>query len=163
MERDAAIQLVNSWNQLPNQPEAGRAYHRLTQALVTVLPSDITAGGAALVENVPTVLALNATNVFTVIVDPQSGDKANVTVRRFPLAAERMRVDLVDNIAGELPNDVVGAHLRDWTFTWVSGEVLNFGSVVKVYNGWSDAPQSAERFARALAAALGWEMPSDER
>jgi hypothetical protein len=161
MERDAALELVNRWHDLPNKPEDGRAYQRLAYTATNVLPSDITAGGAALVEDVPTVLALNASSVFALSANPtDDGKDAAVTVRRFPLAGARVVVELLDDMAGELPGDGgVGAHLRQWTFRWDTGEVLSFDTVVKVYNGWSDRPEASELFARALAGAVGWGLP----
>jgi len=35
--------------------------------------------------------------------------------------------------------------------------------VVKLYDQWSDAPTSGERFARALAAELGWHLHDNDR
>jgi len=163
MDRDAAIQLVNDWHKLPNTSEVPKAYERLGRALWTLLPDDIRATGTALVDDVPTVLALNEASVFVVNIDPGNGDDARVRLRRLPVVPDAMTVTLVDDRAGNLSDSAVGAHLREWTFHWDNGEKLQFSSLMKVYDGWSDAPGSVELFSQALAAACGWALPGDGR
>ena len=163
MDRQAASALVDIWNDLPNRPEAGQAYNRLTRALSALLPDDITASGAAVVDDAPTVLALNNANVFVVSVDAASGERAAIKLRCLPLVRGRISVMLLDDPAGEAPASNVGAHVRDWTFCWDSGEKLSLRSVVKVYEGWSDIVESGEHFARAFADALGWPLLQDRR
>lgn len=126
-------------------------------------PPNTTAGGAAIVDDVPTVLALDDENVFAVSVDASGEGQPTVRVRRLPLAPERINVELLDNPSGSLPGGDRSAHLREWTFRWDSGEELAVHTVVKVYNGWDQEPDSGEVFARALAGAMGWKLPHDER
>lgn len=161
--RVAAPPIIRTWNDLPNRPEAGQAYNRLSRALCALLPGDITASGAALVDDAPTVLALNNANVFAVGVDAVSGERAAIRLRCLPLVRGRISVMLLDDAAGEAPASDLGAHVRDWTFCWDNGEKLSLRSVVKVHDGWSDTAESGERFARAFAAALDCPLPRDPR
>lgn len=104
-------------------------------------------------------LALTKANVFVVGVDAESGEHAAIKLRCLPLVPGRISVTLRDDPAGH----VSGHDARDWTFCWDSGEKLSLRSIVKVYDGWSDAPLAGERFARAFAAALAWPLPQDAR
>jgi hypothetical protein len=162
MDRDAAIKLANDWHELAETETASSGYNQVSQTLRTLLPN-IAAGGAAIVDDVPTVLALDGTNVFAVSADASGEAQPTARVRRLPLAPERISVTLLDNPAGSLSEGKIPAHLRAWTFRWDSGEVLAVHTVVKVHNGWKNEPSSGEGFAQALAAALGWEVSGSDR
>jgi len=162
VDRDAAIELVNGWYELPDQPDAPQSYQRMQRALLELLPDDITATGVATVQGTPTVLVLYPRNVFAVSVMPGQGESAAILVRRLHLEPTRFcDITLMDDRAATVPGHQAGGHVRSWHFRWRDGEELAFRSVVTVYGGWNDLPPSAERFAQALAGALDWQLPSD--
>lgn len=164
MDRAAATALANDWHELADRESADRGYDQVSRILRTALPDNMTAGGATYVDDVPTVVAFGKAGVFAVSVTAGAdGPPPRVKVRRLPLAPDLISVTLDDDPAGTMPGSDVGAHRRTWTFRWSGGEVLTVGTLVKLYDQWSDAPTSGESFARALAAELGWHLPDNDR
>jgi hypothetical protein len=51
--------------------------------------------------------------------------------------------------------------MRLWKFVWPDGTSVEFEACTRSY-GWNDGPDSAELVARALAAAVGWAIPSGD-
>jgi hypothetical protein len=163
MDRGKAAELVDEWLELvPDRDQDGKHYSQLSSGLQALLPDDIGAAGAARSGESRLVLALNDTSVFAVEVEGDEKGAGRVRLRRFPLAADRISLTVVDHKAVERFGRP--AHIRNWNLRWASGDQLGFETVVRWVSAFADnGPDSAERFARTLAAKLGWELPADQR
>lgn len=159
MDRNTATELLNEWNELPEAPETSGVSHRLFTAVMSLLPDDIEVGGAAVVDGAPSVVAFNATSVFTVSVVEAAGGPSQICTKRLPLTPQAVVVQVIDNTSGE-SREGVNAHVREWEFRWPGGDGFTLKTIVKVYDGWNDAPLSGERFARTLSARLNWALPA---
>jgi hypothetical protein len=160
MNRAEAQELANHWNTVVrNDVNLRQAYPSLQRSLQNLVPDNPSSGGAALVDGVPTVLVLAGGALFLAHATvAEDGKSANVTAKRLPLAADRVIVELTDGLAGGTESQP--ALLRHWKFSWPDGPSIEFDGVAHVYGGWGEGPDAAERVARAVAEALGWELPA---
>jgi hypothetical protein len=160
MTPDASAELANYWNDVAGRhPNLGNAYTALRRAARNLLPDDIAAVGAAVIDDVPTALALGGAELFLVrAVAGDDGQSTTVTMTRLPVAADRITVELTDGLAGGTESQP--ALLRHWKFTWPDERSVEFDAVAHFYGGWGDGPDSAELLARALADIVGWKLPS---
>ena len=70
-----------------------------------------------------------------------------------------MTVELTDGLVGK--REGRDALMRLWRFAWADGASVEFEACAHI-PGWNKGPDSAEVLARALAAAIGWAMPSGD-
>lgn len=161
MQRDDAVELANRWHEIAgSNPNLGPSYTSLQRAARQLLPTDVTAAGAAVIGGVPTMLALAGDGLFLVHATPSDdGPSVTATVKRLPVVADGMTVQLTDGLAGK--RDGRDALMRRWSFGWPDGATVEFETCVRV-SSWNEGPDSAEVVARALATAIGWEIPGGE-
>jgi len=158
MRREDAVELANRWYEIAGSDPNPSAYHAIQRAAQQLLPADGTAGGAAVVDGVPTVLGLAGGGLFLLHATPSDdGRSATTTVKRLPVIAEGITVELTDGLAGK--RDGRDALMRRWRFGWPDGTTVEFETCVRVH-GWNEGPDSAEVVARALATAIGWAIPA---
>lgn len=152
--------VMTGWHDLTSRTQGFQeAFNPLNQAVKGLLPDGVVAAGVAVVDGVPTVLALTAESVLTARVELTAEEEhPQVILRRLPRLADHVTVELADNLNGELTSGQP-AHVRVWKFSWPSGQSIEFATVVRAYDGWHTEPDLAEQFARALAAAFGWTVP----
>ncbi len=119
--------------------------------------------GVATVGGKPAVLTLSDNAVFVVSYADDADGAVTATVRRLPLRPGHLGVELTDNRNAEVRGNA--AHVRRWKFSWAEGPSIEFDGMVSAYrlNSASSGPDSAERFAHALAGHLGWELPDPTR
>jgi hypothetical protein len=96
-------QLLTFWMRLAgNTPETGHAYNYLRAALRALLPNDEGAAGVALLDGAPAVLVVSGNGLFTATVPLDGGDgPVPVSLRRLPLASDRVMVELVEDLDGQ--------------------------------------------------------------
>jgi hypothetical protein len=161
MKRDDAGELADRWHEVAGSNlNSGPAYTALQRAARQLLPTEVTAGGAAVVDGVPTMLAFAGDGLFLVHATPSDdGRGVTTTVKRLPVVSDGMTVELTDGLAGKREGrDVL---MRRWRFGWPDGTTVEFEACAYVF-GWNEGPDSAELVARALAAAIGWSIPAGE-
>jgi hypothetical protein len=159
---DLATEIANAWSEAAgNDPNLGPAYTQLRRTIRQLIHGDVAAGGAAIVDGVPTMLVLAGTALFVAHATvSDDGRSATVNVKRLPVVADRIVVEVLDGLAGTWGGS--SALLRHWKFTWADGACIEFDAVVHVYNGWHPGPDSADVLARSLATVIGWQHPSAE-
>lgn len=161
MTPEAATELVNRWHAIAGSgPNLGPAYDALRRAARNLLPGEVAASGAALIDGVPTVLVLSGEGLFLAHADTTGDERfASVKLRRLPVVADRITVELSDGLASAETGGG-DALVHHWKFTWAEGLNIEFDGVARVNGGWDEAPDSAELLARALAETVGWRFPS---
>lgn len=161
MRREDAVELANRWYEIAgSNPNLGPAHPAIQRAARQLLPADVAAAGAAVIDGVPTLLALSAGGLVLVHATPTGdGRSVTTTAKRLPVASSAMTVELTDGLAGR--RDGRDALLRRWRFGWPDGMTVEFETCVRV-SGWHEGPDSAEVVARALANAIGWTMPTGD-
>jgi hypothetical protein len=164
MESPAANTVMTRWHDLTSRTQGFQhAFNPLNQAVKGLIPDDGVTAGVAVVDGVPTIVALTGESVLTAHVELTIEEEhPPVILRRLPVVADQVTIELAEELNGELASGEP-AHIRRWKFSWPSGQCIEFAAVVKVYDGWHNEPDLAEEFARALAAAVGWTAPGFAR
>ena len=86
MDRDAAVEVGNSWYEMAEDyEELGKEYHGLVRVLSTVLPADTDPAASALVAGRPGVVALAGDGLYLVTMQSREEGAPQQTVERFPL------------------------------------------------------------------------------
>lgn len=149
------MELANEWHDLVRSDKSLDAqYGNLTSALTRLLPEKIQRGGAAIVNDSPSVIACDESAVYVIGFAPTDNDKLDVQFARHPLTAGAS-ISGLDDFDGDRM-----ARIRHWRFTWPSGVEIAFTSITDRRGGWENGPDSADGVARYMARALGWEIPA---
>jgi hypothetical protein len=163
MDKQTADEVLSVWGDLVRtQPGAPDLYNRLSRSVRSLLPHSGESAGVALVENIPTVLAVAGMRVFTAHVVAGGDESSHVVVRSLPLDPERVVVEVIDNAHGTLP-DGSEAHARTWTFSWPDGRILEFVAVLQRYKACDEGHDFGEAVAVSIAKQLGWAIPEPTR
>ncbi len=163
MDKQTADEVLSVWGDLVRaQPGAPDLYNRLSRSVRSLLPHDSESAGVALVENIPTVLVVAGTRVFTAHVVVSADESSHVLIRSLPLDPDHVVVEVIDNADGTLP-DGGGAYTRTWKFSWADGHILEFVAVLKRYRAWDDGHDFGEAVALSIARQLGWTIPEANR
>jgi hypothetical protein len=160
MDRDAAVEVGNSWYEMAEDyEELGKEYHGLVRVLSTVLPADTDPAASALVAGRPGVVALAGDGLYLVTMQSREEGAPQPTVERFPLNTGpimlRIREDMNGRaLAGRDPfggdSGSVHAHTREWTLTWPGGREVSFQSVVRRSGALHTGPDRADVSAALL-------------
>lgn len=163
MDRERATEIANSWYEKAREREQiGNEYQNLARLLRATLPDDTETVAGAPIAGQPAVVALAGDGFFLITLEPRDDSAQQPVVERLPLSPaptlgirDGWREDASAGARGG-----AGAHVREWTLTWPHGRVVSFESVFRRVGGFHDGPDDADAFGRALAARLGWAMPT---
>ena len=154
MDREIAVELSNEWYDLVRGDETLSAQsNNLTGALARLLPTTIQKGGAAVVNDTPSVIACDPAAVYVIGFAATEVGKLGIKFARHPLTSDASTSG-GDDFDGERM-----ARIRHWRFSWPSGVVIAFTSVTDRRGGWDSGPDSADGVARYMVKVLGWELP----
>jgi len=105
-------------------------------------------------------LAVSAQTLYEARVEGDEATTCTIEARR--LSPEQAAVSVNQRI--DKPSRGVDVRVRKWTFTFAPGEevlALETEQIVRGSNG-GEPPPNAELLARALARAVGWEVPTED-
>lgn len=164
MDESAAMQIANTWYDLVEDEELRSAYNQLAPSLRSSLPNDTEAAAAVMLDGRPSVLALAGDGLFIAAFEGVGEDGAlRLVTRRIPLSpTPTIRIHdgwRADSSKG--PIRASGERARDWKVTWPDGRVLSFESIISRMGGFHPEADGPERFGRALAARIGWQIPGN--
>lgn len=168
MDKETVGRLTQDWRRLAgNSQAAGREYDCLRMALAELMPEEAEAAAVIPIEGKPTVVVVSGASLLLVSTPldedaPSDAPNPVASVRRLPLAADRVTVSVADDYHRN-PRGAVSEHARSWTFSWPYDEKIEFESVVELRNSLDHHDPYPEQVARAMTAALGWAIPTSAR
>ncbi len=162
MDRETADKVITALYDLTeSQPNAQERFRLIRSATHQLLPNEVDSAAVAFIEDEPTVLAVSGLRIFCVQVEVDDDNApARAVVRSLFLDPAVVTVQAADSL-GTLP-DGKEAAIRSWKFSWSNGNILAFSTAPKRF-GWDDGPDFGETVATAMAAKLGWALPSTSR